>query len=43
MLIRPDVDRWWTWHVDGYASVDGSDGRTDLDVMRGEDPEDVPP
>jgi len=42
VLVRPDVDGWWIWQVHGHASVDGIDGGTDLDVMRGEHPEDVP-
>jgi lysozyme len=42
VLIRPDVDGWWIWQVHGYASVDGIDGDADLNVMRGDDPTDVP-
>lgn len=38
VLLRPDVDGWWIWQVDGHASVDGIDGGTDLDVMRGTRP-----
>lgn len=40
VLIRPDVDRWWIWQVQGHASVDGIAGDADLDVMRGTRPAD---
>jgi lysozyme len=43
VLIRPDVEGWWIWQVHGYASVDGIDGDADLNVMRGDHPDDVPP
>jgi lysozyme len=42
VLIRPDVDGWWIWQVHGYASVEGIDGDADLNVMRGDHPDDVP-
>lgn len=38
VLIRPDVDDWWIWQVQGHASIDGIAGGADLNVMRGEEP-----
>ena len=38
ILLRPRGDRWWIWQVSGEARVDGIDGPTDLDVMRGTAP-----
>ena len=38
ILIRPDVDGWWIWQVQGHASIDGIEGGADLNVMRGEEP-----
>ncbi len=38
VLIRPDVDGWWIWQVQGHASIDGIDGGADLNVMRGSRP-----
>jgi len=32
-LLRPSED-WLVWQVDGFAHVDGIDGRVDLDLMR---------
>ncbi len=34
LLVRPDVDGWWIWQVQGRASVDGIHGDVDLNVMR---------
>jgi lysozyme len=42
VLIRPDVEGWWIWQVHGYASVAGIDGGADLNIMRGDYPDDVP-
>lgn len=42
VLLRPDVDGWWIWQVHDQASVDGIHGGVDLDIMRGEHPDDVP-
>jgi lysozyme len=39
VLLRPDVEGWWIWQVQGYASIDGIDGGADLNVMRGERPQ----
>jgi lysozyme len=33
LFRRPNVD-WLVWQVEGYARVDGIDGRVDLDVMK---------
>lgn len=33
-VLRPDVDGWVIWQVDGYAHIDGISGSVDLDVMR---------
>jgi lysozyme len=38
VLLRPDVEGWWIWQVQGYASIDGIDGDADLNVMRGDSP-----
>lgn len=38
ILIRPDVEDWWIWQVQGHASIDGIEGGADLNVMRGQDP-----
>lgn len=38
ILTRPDVDGWWIWQVHSHATIDGIDGGTDLNVMRGEQP-----
>jgi len=34
VLLRPDVDGWWIWQVQGNAAIDGIDGGADLNVMR---------
>jgi lysozyme len=34
LMVRPDVDGWWIWQVQGRASVDGIQGDVDLNVMR---------
>jgi lysozyme len=34
LMLRPDVDSWWIWQVQGHASVDGIQGDVDLNVMR---------
>jgi len=34
VMIRPDVEGWWIWQVQGHASVDGIQGDVDLNVMR---------
>lgn len=38
VLLRPDVEGWWIWQVQGYASIDGIEGGADLNVMRGDSP-----
>lgn len=38
VLLRPDLEGWWIWQVDGHASVAGIEGGTDLDVMSGTRP-----
>lgn len=41
LLRRPDAGGWWIWQFHGWASVEGIDGDADLNVMRGDHPDDV--
>jgi lysozyme len=38
VLVRPGLDGWWIWQVQGDATVAGIEGGADLDVMRGARP-----
>jgi lysozyme len=38
LLRRPEGDGWWMWQFHDRAEVDGIDGPTDLNVMRGDRP-----
>ncbi len=35
---RPLTDDWWIWQFSGTSRVDGIEGHTDLNVMKGDEP-----
>jgi len=33
-LLRPDRKDWLIWQVGGFASIEGIEGKVDLDIMK---------
>ncbi|HWJ60446.1 MAG TPA: GH25 family lysozyme [Acidimicrobiales bacterium] len=38
LFRRPITDDWWIWQFSGTSRVDGIAGRTDLNIMKGDEP-----
>jgi GH25 family lysozyme M1 (1,4-beta-N-acetylmuramidase) len=38
MHRRPLTDDWWIWQSSSTSSVEGIEGHTDLNVMKGDEP-----